>query len=260
MAAVRILMLGDCTLATTYLPAAMKNETRLAEALAPRYPHDTISVVNEGLDGESAQDFMRRYDRTMRRIARPDYVIIRFGVQDRRRYGVVGFRHHLHLLCERLLEDIPNVRIVLETGIYVDYPTHYEFDRNQVLQPLYDVVRELAQEHNFPLVDIYERMRRETEHGNWDLRVRGYGVVDDEFPVLGAGQDHLHADDVRWFTNIHPNVNGIAVIADEEAQVLARFWPHTLHVPLTDAYHRAPLVRPHGSITGAKAPVPPDYV
>ncbi len=238
MAAVHILMLGDCTLATTYLPSALKNETRLAETLRASYPHDTINVINEGLDGESVQDFLRRYGRTLQRVPPPDYVIIRYGVQDRRRYGVVGFRDQLHTLCDRLLEDSPDIRIILETGIYVDYPDHYEFDRNLVLQPLYDVVRELGQQYGFPVVDIYKRMQRETEQGNWDLRVRGYGIVDDEFPVLGAGQDHLHIGDVRWFTNIHPNTNGIEVIVDEEARVFVQHWPDTLHFPHTSEHQR----------------------
>jgi hypothetical protein len=230
MAAIRILMLGDCTLATTYLPAGLKNETRLAQALNERYPHDAISVINEGLDGESVEDFLRRYPRTLARIPDPDYVIIRYGVQDRRRYGIAGFQRQLHTLCERLISDFSSIRIVLETGIYVDYPLHYEFDRNRVLQPLYNVVREMGQQRQFPVVDIYERMKRETVGGNWDLRVRGYGVVDDEFPVLGAGQDHLHPNDVRWFTNIHPNSNGIGVIVDEEVRVFAEHWPDTLRM------------------------------
>jgi lysophospholipase L1-like esterase len=239
MAATRIVMLGDCTLATTYLPAAFKNETRLAHALTARYPHDRIEVINEGLDGESVQDFLRRYPRVVRRVGTPDYVIVRYGVQDRRRYGVAGFRHQLQALCDRFRTDFPHVRIVLETGIYVDYPAHYEFDRNRVLQPLYNVIRELGRQYSFPVVDIYERMARETTNGNWDLRVRGYGIVDDEIPVLGAGQDHLHVGDVRWFTNIHPNPQGIDVIVDEEVRVFGEHWPVSLRIPRV-AEHRQP--------------------
>jgi acyl-CoA thioesterase-1 len=112
--------------------------------------------------------------------------------------------------------------------MYVDYPAHYEFDRNPILQPIYDVIRDVGQSYRVPVVDIFERMKQETEHGNWDLRVRGYGVVDDEIPVLGAGQDHLHIGDVRWWTNIHPNPRGIAVIANEELHVLQHHWPTTL--------------------------------
>lgn len=225
---IQILMLGDCTLATSYLPAHLKNETVLRHTLSQAYPHEPINVTNEGLDGESVAGFLRRYRRTFARLPRPDYVFIRFGVQDRRKYGVEGFRERLTEICDRLRHDFPAARIVLETGIYVDYPLHYEFDRNAVLQPLYDVIREVGQRHKLPVVDIYQRMKRETEQGNWDLRVRGYGVVDEEIPVLGAGLDPLHGHDVRWFTNIHPNPAGIRVIADEEARVVKQHCPHSL--------------------------------
>jgi lysophospholipase L1-like esterase len=227
---VRLLMIGDCTLATSYLPPRYKNEQLLAERLRELYPNDRCELVNEGLDGESVGKFLKRYDRTLRRYAPPDYVLIRYGVNDRREYGVDGFRAALTELCERLRADLPRARVLLETGVYVDYPDHYEFDRNTVLQPIYQTIRELGQRYELPVVDVYERMKRETEQGNWDLRVRGYGVVDEDIPVLGAGQDHLHEGDVRWWTNIHPNPSGIAVIADEEAQVLKRHWPDTLHV------------------------------
>lgn len=225
---VRMLMIGDCTLATSYMPSRYKNERALTDRLRKLYPDDPCTVVNEGLDGESIGKFLKRYERTLRRYEPPDYVLVRYGVNDRREYGVDGFRAALAELCERLRSDLPRARILLETGVFVDYPAHYEFDRNTVLQPIYAAIHEAAQRYAMPVVDVYERMRRETEQGNWDLRVRGYGVVDEDIPVLGAGQDHLHEGDVRWWTNIHPNPAGIAVIADEEAQVLKRHWPDTL--------------------------------
>jgi len=225
---VHLLQIGDCTLATSYMPEQHRNERLLAAKLRELYPDDQITVTNEGLDGEHVLGFLKRYERTLRRVPRPDYVLIRFGVNDRRAYGMDGFREQLGLLCARLRKDFPAVRILLETGIFVDYPAHYEFDRNAILQPMYDVIRETGRQGNFPVVDVYRRMERETAAGNWDLRVRGYGVVDDEIPVLGAGQDHLHLGDVRWWTNIHPNPRGIAVIADEEAAVLKQHWPETL--------------------------------
>ncbi|MDP9310926.1 MAG: GDSL-type esterase/lipase family protein [Chloroflexota bacterium] len=228
--AVHLIMIGDCTLATSYLPPRLKNEQVLATLLRQRYPQDECVVTNEGLDGETVAQFLKRYERTFRRNAAPDYVFVRYGVNDRKAHGVDGFRTYLNQLCHQLRTDFPNVRLLLETGMYVDYPAHYEFDRNPVLQPIYEVIRELGQRDGYPVVDVYERMRQETAQGNWDLRVRGYGVVDEEIPVLGAGQDHLHAGDVRWWTNIHPNPLGIAVIADEEARVLQQHWPDTLRL------------------------------
>lgn len=227
---VHILMLGDCTLATTYMPSSYRNEHVLTNKLREAYPHDAFYITNEGLEGESIAQFLKRYDRTFARNEAPDYIFVRYGVNDRRAYGPAGFQEQLLRLCDRLRNDFPHARLILETGIYVDYPDHYEWDRNSVLQPIYEIARTTARHYGVPVVDIYERMQRETEAGNWDLRVRGYGVVDDDMPVLGPGQDHLHVGDIRWWTNIHPNPAGIAVIADEEMRVLKEHWPQTLRI------------------------------
>jgi acyl-CoA thioesterase-1 len=223
-------MLGDCTLATSYLPTRLKNERRLAEALERRFPGEQLVIANEGLDGESASGFLRRYERTMARYPEIDYLLVRYGVNDRRSDGVDGFRQSLCTLIDRLRTKYPHARLLLETGIYVDYPAHYAWDRNARIQPIYDVVRSLGADYGLPIVDIYARMKAETEQGNWDLRVRGYGVVDEHIPVLGPGQDHIHGHDVYWFTNIHPNPVGIEIIADEEARVIAHHWPAGLHI------------------------------
>lgn len=238
---IQIVMLGDCTLATVYLPPRLKNETRLKQALERRFPGEAFQITNEGLDGESVSGFLRRYERTMSRYPCIDYLLIRYGVNDRRSVGVDGFQTNLRTLIDRLHSDYPRARILLETGMFVDYPTHYAWDRNAVVQPIYDAIRSLGAEYMLPIVDLYERMQEETELGNWDLRVRGYGVVDEHIPVLGAGQDHLHPQDVNWFTNIHPNPAGIEVIADEEAKVMAHHWPDTLYTEHSLVLHRQSL-------------------
>jgi lysophospholipase L1-like esterase len=223
-----IIMLGDCTLAGTYLSAHETNEALLHARLIATYPNDDLSIINEGRDGESLAGLLARYSETMRRHPQADYAIIRYGVNDRKEYGPEGFSQRLDEVCGRLRDDRPGIRILLETGIYVDFPAHYEFDRNHVLQPMYEAIRAFARRSGLPVIDIYERMLLETRKGNWDLRVRGYGIVDARIPVLDDRDDHLHVGDVRWWTNIHPNVRGIAVIADEEARVFGNMWPATL--------------------------------
>jgi hypothetical protein len=223
-----VLQLGDCTVSCSYLLPHQRGDARLQELLRDSYGDPGITVINEGLDGESTEDFLRRYDRTLARYPHVDLAMIRYGVNDRKRAGADLFIEQLALLCDRLELDRPNLKIVLETGIYVDYPQHYAFDRNSKLTPLYDQIRQLAQSRRYPLVDVYARMRRETESGNWDLRARGFGAVDEEHPVLGPALDHVNGHDVRWFTNIHPNLQGVAVIVDEERKVLTTHYPKSL--------------------------------
>jgi acyl-CoA thioesterase-1 len=110
----------------------------------------------------------------------------------------------------------------------VDYPAHYAFDRNSKLAPVYRMITDLAAERGHTVVDLFGRMKAETEAGNWDLRARGFGSVDEEQPVLGPGLDHIHGHDVRWFTNIHPNLRGLQAIVDEEVKVITHTWPDGL--------------------------------
>lgn len=228
MAGPLVLQLGDCTVACSYMLPHQRGEIRLQERLREAYNDATIAVVNEGLDGEATEDFLKRYGRTMARYPRVDLIIVRYGVNDRKRYGIAPFRSKLIELCTYLNCDYPQAKVILETGIYVDYPAHYAFDRNSKLAPVYQMITELAQERGYAVVDIFGRMKAETEHGNWDLRARGFGSVDEDQPILGPGLDHIHGHDVRWFTNIHPNLRGLQVIVDEEVKVITQTWPDGL--------------------------------
>lgn len=219
-----ILQLGDCTVACSYALPHQRGDARLQEQLRIAYNDPSITVVNEGLDGEATEDFLKRYTRTMQRYPSIDLIIVRYGVNDRKRYGLAPFREKLSELCDLLERDYPHAKFILETGIYVDYPAHYAFDRNSKLEPVYRMIADLARERGYTVVDIFERMKQETLAGNWDLRARGFGSVDEEFPVLGPALDHIHGHDVRWFTNIHPNLKGIQAIVDEEVAVITKQW------------------------------------
>ncbi len=225
MASPFVLQLGDCTVACSYMLPHQRGEVLLQQRLREAYADPDITVVNEGLDGEATEDFLKRYDRTISRYPQIDLMIIRYGVNDRKRYGIAPFRERLIELCELLERDYPGAKFILETGIYVDYPAHYAFDRNAKLEPVYRMITALAQERGYTVVDVFERMKRETEQGNWDLRARGFGSVDEDEPVLGPALDHLYGQDVRWFTNIHPNHRGVRAIVDEEVKVITNTWP-----------------------------------
>lgn len=219
-----ILQLGDCTVACSYALPHQRGDALLQEKLRHIYNEPALTVINEGLDGEATEDFLKRYQRTIRRYPHVDMIIIRYGVNDRKRYGIAPFREKLIELCDLLERDYPQAKFILETGIYVDYPAHYAFDRNSKLEPVYRMIADLAHQRGYAVVDIYERMKHETLLGNWDLRARGFGSVDEDFPVLGPALDHIHGNDVRWFTNIHPNLRGIEVIVDEEVAVISQLW------------------------------------
>jgi acyl-CoA thioesterase-1 len=86
------------------------------------------------------------------------------------------------------------------------------WDRNAKLAPLYDAIRRMAESEGHPLLDIFAKTRAETERGNWDLRVRG--LPDREHTIVDDAFDRFYGDDPAFYTNIHPNSNGMGLIAD----------------------------------------------
>ncbi|MGC4046339.1 MAG: GDSL-type esterase/lipase family protein [Armatimonas sp.] len=215
-----IALLGDCTVACTYFPPANRPENHLAVRLRRAFPGQPILVHNLAADGESADGFLRpeRWEKALGEISRLDIAFIRYGINDRKRFGISGCLQNLRLLCEALKEHSPDVHLFLETSIWVDYPTHYLWDRNAALGPVYEAMRVFVQEEGYPIVDIYANMEAETKRGNWDLRVRGlpapqHTIIDDSF-------DALFGDDPAFFTNIHPNSRCLGLIAEWEIEAL----------------------------------------
>ncbi len=208
-----IALIGDCTVACTYYPPANRPENHLLLRLHRVFPQQPCRIFNLARDGECAADFLapERMAASLSPFPRLDVAFLRYGINDRKRYGVSACIEHLESLCCELRERYPAITLMIETGIWVDYPAHYLWDRNSRLAPLYDAVREFAYSRGFPLVDIFKVMAGETRRGNWDLRVRGlptpdHLVVDDSF-------DDLFGQDPAYFTNIHPNSHCLSLIA-----------------------------------------------
>ena len=225
-----IALLGDCTVACSYLPPANRPENHLTVRLRRAFPDQPFVVRNLAADGESAADFLRsgRIQETLfSSLPRLDVAFVRFGINDRKRDGVRGCIQNLKSLCQMIQGGYKEVTLFIETSIWVDYPAHYLWDRNAALAPLYEAMRAFAREEGYPLVDIYANMEAETRRGNWDLRVRGlptpeHLIVDDTFDVFFAG-------DPAFFTNIHPNSRCLGLIAEWETEaLLSRFGGNVL--------------------------------
>ena len=223
-----VALLGGSSVRTSYLPEELQHDVVLERELAVAYPDQKIEVVNLADNGEYiARYFLRgAYERQRRTLQGMDIAIIRFGTNDQKFMDSQEYRRHLEKLIETLQTDFPGVRIVLETGIYLDYPLHYSFDRNAVLNPFWQVSRDIAEETAFPLVDYYEAVKRETKVGNWDVRVRK-NEGNDVF-VLDASQDAGRENDPSWFTDVHPNPEGVRLAVREEVEQLKANFPERL--------------------------------
>jgi len=217
---VHIGLFGGSSVATTYLPEETKHHVVLEKELSAAYPGQEIKVSNLADNGEFIARYLLngKYEIHRADLTGLDVAIIRFGTNDIKRMKRPEYRKQLDKFVALLQEDFPGVQIIMETGMYLDYPKHYSSDRNASLNPVWQASRDLAQEKGFPLVDFYEAAKEETAAGNWDLRVRAR-AADGPF-VLDASRDAGKENNPKWFTDIHPNPEGVRVAVREEVKAI----------------------------------------
>jgi len=214
-----IALFGDCTVAAGPMPA-MAPDRHLAVRLRRAFPGQPFVIRNAAATGETAGDALKpgRLERVFQGMPRLDVAFVRYGINDRKRDGVPGCIENLRTLCLRIAQEYEGVTVIIETGIWVDYPAHYMYDRNPRLAPLYEAMRRFAAEAGYPVVDIFRKMEIETAKGNWDMRLRG--LPDPEHAILDDSFDQFFGDDPAFFTNIHPNSRCRGLIADWEVEKL----------------------------------------
>lgn len=220
---VHVGLFGGSSVYTSYLPEPAKHHVVLSQQLKSLYPSQSLEVYNLADNGEFIARYLLRetYERHRDLVPGLDVAIIRFGTNDQKRMEVSEYRRHFVRFLDLLMEDFPGVAVFLETGIYLDFPKHYDFNRNAVLNPYWDIAREIASQRGWPLIDYYQRIQTEAEQGNWDVRVRK-GLIPD------ASQDQGKENDPSWFTDIHPNPNGVRLAVDEEVSIIRSSFPEAL--------------------------------
>ena len=233
-----IVHFGDSTCITSYLPKDQRVEAVLNQRLAAFYSRQRIVSHNVAAGGDYIRRFLDkgRYEKAVKdKIPHIDIALIRYGHNDQKHCEPIEFKRHLEELCGFLRKDYPDVRIVLETNTWVD-PEHNSGDQkatirfNERMNSTWEVVRQLASEGTYPLVEIYERKRKETKAGNWDQRIRNQKLSQDKFGrrILDGSKDEEMKNVPGWFVDNHPNANGVNIIADEEFKTITRLWPKGL--------------------------------
>lgn len=235
-ATVRILLLGDSTVIGSVCrreaPKADHLEDVLRKLLAAEPDLPPTEVLNQGRDGEYIHGLlMGRYDRDIAKLPRLDFVLIRYGLNDRskRQDFAVNFPEDLRHLIGRLKQDHPGCQIVLETVI----PTSSS-DGNKAIN---DLVRAVAEKEKLPLLDTHARFAAELKHGPEMLTYRRVklekipakyrdllppnSVKGGDVVILDNSLDAHLRQVPGWFADRHPNLAGYHVIADEAAHFLA---------------------------------------
>jgi len=232
----RIALFGGSSSATTYLPEEFKHHNLLRNALEAGYPGEKVEVYNFAdnglfiarylLDGLYGKDYAAMQGKNI------DIAILRCGINDAKRFSPKEFAGQTRQFIKLLQNDFPGVRIILETGFYLDYPKHYQSDRNRKLNPYWEVNRQIAKEMDLPLCDLYAESEKATTEGNWDLRIRSKNrekyPKSPELFYWGTELDAEYGHHPEWFTDVHPSPNGVRLAVDTEAALLRRLYPEKL--------------------------------
>jgi lysophospholipase L1-like esterase len=216
-------LFGDCTVECSYFPLSNRPQQHLVLRLRRAFSLQKVKVHNFAADGETAARFLsNRAASVLADVPQLNVAFIRYGINDRKEDGVSQCIENLRALCSHVQKRYPTVRIIIETGLWVDYPRHYLWDRNSRLQPLYAAMKDFASKEGFALLDIFSQTQRETLAGNWDLRIRGLPAI--EHQVVDDSFDQFFGDDPAFFTNIHPNSRCLALVAEWETEMLKQFY------------------------------------
>lgn len=188
-------------------------------------------VINQGRDGEYIHGLLtERYEREIARLPRVDFVLIRYGLNDRvrRQEFAVKFPGDYRELIGRLRRDHRGCQVILETVIpYFGDPKDREIN---------DQVRAVASVEKLPLLDTHARYAAELKHGPNLLSYRRLplekvpakyrsllpagSVTGNEVVVLDNLLDAHLRGVPGWFADRHPNLAGYHVIGDEMARFL----------------------------------------
>jgi lysophospholipase L1-like esterase len=233
-----IVHFGDSTCITGYLPNDQRVEAVLNHRLSDFCKHQKIVGYNVAAGGDYIRRFLDngRYEKVVKdKIPQIDIALIRYGHNDQKHCEPIEFRRHLEEFCDLLRKDYPGIHIILETNTWVDPEHHGEDPKatvqfNERMNSVWAVVRQVAKERKYPLVEIYERKKKETEVGNWDQRIRNQQLSGETFAtrILDGSRDEEMKNVPGWFVDNHPNANGVNIIADEEFKTITRLWPKGL--------------------------------
>ncbi|MEO2027317.1 MAG: SGNH/GDSL hydrolase family protein [Fuerstiella sp.] len=234
---VQILLLGDST-AEGSIPRLLKPngphlETVLEQLLAAEENVPPCHVTNSSLSGEYIRRLIDsgRYDRDAAKLPGVDYVFIRYGLNDRARVKnfTSEFPTHFHELIDRLRKDHPDASLIPMTVI--------PFANEEASQEINDLVRQVAEQEQLPVFDIYPRYAAELKKGHNMLNYRRYPlgnvpqkyhefvkpfVHGDRVVVMANELDPILGHLPGWYSDRHPNLAGYNVIADETAKYLVR--------------------------------------
>ena len=234
---IQILLLGDSTTEGS-VPRRLKPkgphlEKVLELLLAAEGDLPPCHVINSSLSGEYIRRLIDsgRYDRKGAKLPGLDYILIRYGLNDRarRKEFTVNFPKDFHELLARLRRDHPQALLIPMTVI--------PFADEKASKVINDLVLKVAKKEQLAAFDIYPRYAAELQKGPNMLNYRRYPLAKipkqyhnlvkpfangPSVEVMANELDPILGKLPGWYGDRHPNLAGYNVIADETARYLAK--------------------------------------
>jgi acyl-CoA thioesterase-1 len=190
-APVKIVCFGDSITGVYYHSGARRSWCDLlGVALAKIHPSAQVRMINAGVSGNDTAAALMRMERDVLRHA-PDLVVVMFGMNDVRSQAVESFRRNLGDIVERVQRSGAEVILMTPNAIGADDIARPPARLLEYVQ----IVRALARERALPVVDIHSI----------------YAAI-------------LARDREAWerlmSDNIHPNMRGHKIFAEEVAWVI----------------------------------------
>lgn len=227
-----VALFGDSTFQTYYLEAAQNPALvtyhgksadyagRLHQVMAALLPgHTVTNYAIGGMDSTEAQTagFNGTNPDPLGAClaSNPDIVVVNFGANDENAsIARATFKANLLSMVSRI--RAAGKVAVLQTCLHVDYPMHYATDRNllSALGGYSETIVQVARETGCTLIDMRARFMAEIAAGNWAL----FGHNDSTYWV--SWEDGSTPGTPAYYTNIHPWIEGVGVMADEMASRL----------------------------------------
>lgn len=234
---IQILLLGDSTtegsIPRRIKPEGPHLETVIEQLLAAEGDLPPCHVVNSSLSGEYIRRLFdsKRYERDVQNLPGVDYIFIRYGLNDRARRENFreNFPKDFHELLDRLRLDHPRALLIPMTVI--------PFANEEVSQEINDLVREVGNQAQLNVFDIYPRYAAELEKGPNMLNYRRYPIsqVPEKYhdfikPFVNGPSVEVMSNELDavlghlpgWYSDRHPNLAGYNVIADETAKYMTK--------------------------------------
>jgi len=188
----RIVAFGDSITAAGYLPEQERYPAVLQRLLREATGQADLQVLNAGAGGHTITNGAARLQKDVLD-RQPHYVLVQFGMNDsvmvaagRARVPLDDFRRQLTEVCQKICDAgavplLATVTPVVPALYYTRHPQEwYEGGVDAVLEQYRQATREVAAEHEWPLVDLARALPLS------ELRTpENSGVADGVHPTAG---------------------------------------------------------------------------